>query len=41
MGYLHEQNKQKYHFFKPFRTEQPIAEHLKEYFENIKKKIHE
>lgn len=37
----HEQNKQKYHFFKPFRTEQPIAEHLKECFENIKKKIHE
>lgn len=40
---LHDQSKQKYHFFRPFRTEVPLSDHLKELkesFEQIKKKIH-
>ena len=39
---LHDRTKQQYHFFRPFHTELPLAEHLKELkesFEQIKKKI--
>lgn len=39
----YDQTKSRYHFFRPFRTELPLSEHLKdlkESFEKIKKKMH-
>lgn len=38
----HDENKQKYNFFRPFRSDQPLAEHLKELcdsFESLRRKI--
>ena len=36
----YDEQKQKYHFFAPFRTDIPLAEHLKELKENFEKRKH-
>lgn len=35
----HEQSRAKYHFFRPFREEQPLSEYLKEMQESLEKRI--
>lgn len=34
----HDETKQKYHFFRPFRTDRPLPEHLKELKESFEKR---
>lgn len=36
----YDQARKKYHFFRPFRTEYPLSEHIRASLEEIEKKIH-